>query len=261
MRVRSGDTEIYYEVSGSGPDLILLHPFPAHHGIWAPIAEALSVKFRVITPDLRGLGQSAPGEGPATMEKHVEDLLGVLQDAGVGKAAFAGNSIGGYILFEFWRRSQERVASLILADTKAGADTDEARKTRFAAAEDVLRRGSEPFIEAQLPKLMGESTHRNRPDLVQSAKAMMMQASPAGIAAVQQGMAARPDSTPTLKTINVPTMVIVGEEDNLTPIGEMEKIHRDVRGSAFRRVPKAGHYAPYEQPQAVERILREFLRR
>jgi pimeloyl-ACP methyl ester carboxylesterase len=261
MRVRSGDSEIYYEVTGNGPDLVLLHPFPAHHGTWSAVAEALSSKFRVITPDLRGLGQSSPGEGPATMEKHAEDLVRVMEEVRAGKPAFAGNSIGGYILFEFWRRFRERVAALIFVDTKAAADTEDARKTRLAAAEDVLKRGSEPFIDFQLPKMLGESTQRNRPDLVQEAKHMMMQASPAGIAAVQRGIAARPDSTPTLRTIDVPTMVIVGEEDNLTPMAEMEKIHRDVRGSVMRRVPKAGHYSPYEQPEEVQRVIRDFLAR
>jgi pimeloyl-ACP methyl ester carboxylesterase len=261
MRVRSGDTEIYYEVRGNGPDLVLLHPFPAHHGVWTPVAELLSSRFRVITPDLRGMGQSAPGEGAATMEKHANDLLRLCQDVEVEKTTFAGNSIGGYILFEFWRRYRERVKSIVFIDTKASADSDEARKTRLAAAEDVLKRGSEPFIDAQLPKLLGESTQRNRPDRVQEAKRMMMQASAAGIAAVQRGMAERPDSTPTLSAINVPTLVIVGEEDVLTPMAEMEKIHRGVRNSVMRRIPKAGHYSPFEQAEEVHRVLREFLGR
>jgi pimeloyl-ACP methyl ester carboxylesterase len=261
MQVRSGDTEIYYEVRGDGPDLVLLHPFPAHHGIWTPVADMLAGRYRVITPDLRGLGESAPGDSAATMEKHANDLLRVCLDAGVQKAVFGGNSIGGYILFEFWRRFRERVSGLILVDTKAAADTDEARKVRLAAADDVLKRGTEPFIEAQLPKFFGESTRRNRPDRVQEAKRMMLQASAAGIAAVQQGMAERPDSTPTLATIDVPTLVIVGEEDKLTPIAEMEKIHQGIRGSIMRRIAMAGHYAPFEQPGDCHKVIREMLKR
>jgi 3-oxoadipate enol-lactonase len=261
MQVHSGDTEIYYEVRGVGPDLVLLHPFPAHHGIWEPVADMLAARYRVVMPDLRGLGESAPGEGSATMEKHANDLLRVCIDAGVQKAIFGGNSIGGYILFEFWRRFRERVSGLILVDTKAAADTDEARKTRLAAAEDVLKRGTELFIDAQLPKLMGESTHRNRPDRVQEAKRMMMKSSAAGIAAVQRGMAERPDSTPMLSTIDVPTLVIVGEEDTLTPVSEMEKIHKGVRNSTLRRIGMAGHYAPFEQPGEVHKAMREMLKR
>jgi 3-oxoadipate enol-lactonase len=172
---------------------------------------------------------------------------------------YAGNSIGGYIFFEFWRRYRERVSQVILVDTRASADSDEARKTRLASAEDVLKRGTEPFLDAQLPKLTGESTHRNRPDKVAEAKQMMMQASPAGIAAVLQGMAARPDSNATLASIDVPTLIICGDEDTLTPPVEMEAMHRGIRGSVFRRVPKAGHYAPFEQPEEVHRVMREFL--
>ncbi|HWR16209.1 MAG TPA: alpha/beta fold hydrolase [Terriglobales bacterium] len=261
MRVRSGDTEIFYEVSGNGPDLVLLHPFPASHHVWGGVAELLSTRYRVITPDLRGLGDSPIGDRPATMQQHAEDLLAVLQDVGVVKASFAGNSIGGYILFEFWRRFRERVEALVFVDTKASADGDDARKTRLQAAEDVLKRGTEPFIEAQLPKLIGESTHRNRPDVVQNAKRWMMQASAMGIAAVQRGMAERADSVPTLSTINVPTLILWGEEDTATPLAEMEKIHSGIRNSRLRRIPKAGHYAPLEAPEQVHLALREFLGR
>jgi 3-oxoadipate enol-lactonase len=261
MRVRSGDTDIRYEVRGNGPDLILLHPFPANRHIWMPIADMMVERFRVIIPDLRGLGLSAPGDGPATMEKHANDLMRVCRDVGVQRAVFGGNSIGGYILFEFWRRFRERVAGLILVDTKAGADTEEARKSRLASAEDVLKRGTEPFIDAQLPNLLGATTCRNRPDRVQQAKKMMMQASAAGIAAVQRGMAERPDSTDTLASIDVPALVLSGEEDTLTPYSEMERIHKGIRGSLLRRIPQAGHYAPFEQPGEVHKVIREMVKR
>ena len=259
MYFKSVDAEIYYEIHGSGPDLVLIHPFPANHGVWGPVAEFLSTRYRVILLDVRGLGQSAAGDGPATMEKHAEDLRRLVDELGIGKAVFGGDSIGGYILFEFWRRFRERVSGLILTDTRAGADSDDARKTRLAAAEDVLNRGTEPFINSMLPKLLGESTHRNRPDKVAEAKRMMMQASAAGIAAVQRGMAARPDSNATLATINVPTLVLVGDEDTSTTPLEMETMHRAIRGSIFRRIPKAGHYSPFEQPEEVHRVIRDFL--
>lgn len=193
------------------------------------------------------------------MEKHADDIRRLLDELQIGKTIYAGNSIGGYIFFEFWRRYRERIASVILVDTKAAADSDEARKTRLAAVEDVLKRGTEPFIDAQLPRLFGESTLRNRPDKIVEAKRMMMQASPAGIAAVLQGIAARPDSNATLASINVPTLVLCGEEDALTSPLEMEMMHRSIRGSVFRRIPKAGHYSPFEQPDEVHRVMRDFL--
>jgi pimeloyl-ACP methyl ester carboxylesterase len=261
MQLRVGDAEIYYEVHGSGPDLVLVHPFPAHHGIWSPVAAMLATRYRVILPDVRGLGQSSPGDGPATMEKHASDLARLLDELKIAKVTYAGNSIGGYIFFEFWRRYRERVAQVILVDTKPSGDSEEVRKTRLASADDVLKRGTEPFIDAQLPRLIGESTHRNRPDKVTEAKRMMMQASPAGIVAVLQGMSARPDSNTTLASIDVPALVICGDEDTVTPPVEMEAMHRAIRGSVFRRVPKAGHYSPFEQPEEVHRIVREFLGR
>src|SRR5690242_15254907 len=143
MFVRSSGIHIYYEVLGKGPDLVLLHPFPAHHGVWMPVAEQLATKYRVILPDLRGHGQSGVGDGIATMEKHAGDLVRVLADAQIGKAIFAGESIGGYILFEFWRRHRDRVKALILCNTKATADTGEARKARLQSADEVLKTGVE----------------------------------------------------------------------------------------------------------------------
>ena len=259
MRVRSLDAEIFYEQIGAGPDLVLLHPFPAHHGIWMPVAEALASRYRLLLPDLRGHGDSQVGEGPATMEKHAADVLNVCQAAGVRRALFAGNSIGGYVLFEFWRRYRDRVAALILCDTRAQADTPEARARRLQSAEDVLRRGTEPFIESMLPKLLGKTTFANRPDVVDAVRRMAMKMSPAGIAAVQRGMAERPDSLPTLATVDVPTLIMVGDEDTVSPPADAELMRAHIRGSTLRVVPRAGHYPPFEQPEVCTAAIREFL--
>ncbi|HET7184500.1 MAG TPA: alpha/beta fold hydrolase [Terriglobales bacterium] len=259
MRVRSSDTEIVYEVRGHGPDVVLLHPFPAHRGVWIPAARRLESRYRLILPDLRGHGESSAGEGPATMEKHAADIARVLDDAGIGKAVFAGESIGGYILFEFWRRYRERVSALVLCNTKAGADNAEARATRLRSAEDAEKRGVEPFIDSMIPKLLGESTRANRPDLVETARAMMMKMSAAGVAAVQRGMAERPDSVPTLATIDVPTLLVTGNEDSLTGPVEAEMMQRHIRGSAMRVIAKAGHYAVFERHQEAAEVMRQFL--
>ena len=259
MRVRSDDAEIAYTVSGNGPDVVLLHPFPAAGAFWSALAQRLESRYRLIVPDLRGHGESGVGEGPATMAKHAADLRRVCDDAEVSRAVFAGCSIGGYILFEFWRRHSDRVAALILCDTKAGADTPEARSTRLQAAADVERGGAEPFVDSMLPKLLGATSHRNRPDVVDAARTMMLRNRPAGIAAVQRGMAERPDSTGTLKSITVPMLLIFGEEDSLTPIAEGEAMRKQIPGSRLVAIPKAGHYAPFEQPEEAGRLIREFL--
>src|SRR5208337_378903 len=258
-RIKSGDAEIVYWSLGEGSPVILLHPFPARHEFWLPVAEALAARYRVILPDLRGHGESGVGEGPATMEKHAADIVRVMDDADVGRAPLIGVSIGGYVLFEFWRRHRGRVAALGLCNTKAPADGAEARAARLQAANDVLERGTEPFLETMVPRLLGKTTRETRPDLVDEALRMMRKMSPDDIAQVQRGMAERPDSVATLNTINVATLLVTGDEDILTGVNEAELMRQHVAGSELRVIPKAGHYAPWEQPEEAARLLRQFL--
>jgi 3-oxoadipate enol-lactonase len=259
QRIKSGDAEIVYWSFGNGAPVVLLHPFPAHHEFWLPVAETLATRYRLIMPDLRGHGESGVGEGPATMEKHAADLARVMDDAGAGRAPLIGVSIGGYVLFEFWRKVRARVAALVLCNTKAAADGPEVRSGRLQAANDVLERGTEPFFETMIPRLFGRTTREMRPDLVEGALRMMRKMSPDGVAQVQRGMAERPDSVDTLKTINVPTLVITGDEDILTGMNEAEPMHRHIAGSQLRVIHKAGHYSPWEQPAEAARLLRQFL--
>src|ERR1051326_5164595 len=172
-RLRSDDAEISYNTMGSGPDVVLLHPFPAHYGIWLPVAEQLSARYRCVLPDLRGHGASEAGNGAATMEKHAADIRRVCDDAGIGRAVFVGVSIGGYILFELWRRFRERVSGLVLCDTRAPADSDETRRARLASVEQVQKHGPGGFLDAQVERLLGASTRQNRPDIAEVARAMM----------------------------------------------------------------------------------------
>jgi len=259
QRFRSDDAEIAYEVRGQGPPVVLLHPFPAHHEFWNPLTEALASCYQLILPDLRGHGESEIGEGPALMAKHARDVAGLLDVAGVGKAAFVGVSIGGYILFEFWRRYRPRVTGLVLCDTKPQADTADARSNRLKVAADVLEQGTEQFIESMIPKLLGRTTVATRPDLVDGARNMMRQMSPVDISLVQRGMAERPDSVADLKTINVPTLIGIGDEDTLSTVADGELMRQHIADSQLRVIPKAGHYAAWEQPSAVGVLLRQFL--
>ncbi len=258
-RLRSDDAEIFYEIRGDGPPVVLLHPFPCNREFWLPVAAALESRYRLILPDLRGHGDSEAGEGPALMRKHACDVARVLDAAGLGKAAFVGCSIGGYILFEFWRRFHERVTSLVLCDTRPQADTAEARANRLQAAATVLEQGTEPFIGAMIPKLMGRTTVATRPGLVDGARAMMRKMSAEDISQVQRGMAERPDSVADLKTINVPALIAIGEEDVLATEGDGELMRQNITGSQLKVIPRAGHYAPWEQPELVGKVLRQFL--
>ena len=258
-RVNSGDAEIFYWSLGDGAPVILLHPFPVHHEFWLPVADALSTRYRLLLPDLRGHGESGIGDGPATMEKHAADIARVLDDADVGRAPLIGVSIGGYAIFEFWRRHRGRVAALGLCNTKAPADGPEARAGRLQAANDVLERGTEPFFESMIPKLMAKTTREMRPDLVDGALRMMRKMLPEDVAQVQRGMATRPDSIETLKTINVPTLLVTGEEDAMTGLNEAELMRQHIANSELRVIPKAAHYSPWEQPADAAKILRQFL--
>lgn len=258
MIVKSRDAEIFYTVMGQGPDVVLLHPFPASHLFWLPVAERLSQHYRIILPDLRAHGASTAGEGPAFMQKHAGDVAAVCGDAGVTRAVFGGISIGGYILFEFWRNYRAQVRALMLCNTRATADTAEARTARLQAADDVLERGPDAFLDATMPKLVGETTRRNRPDLAAILRRMMQQKA-ANIAAVQQGMATRPDSVSTLPTIHVPTLIVAGDEDTSTPLSESLLMQQKIPGSILQVIPQAGHYAVQEKADDAHRIIRGFL--
>lgn len=259
MNFTSDGTELFYEVRGSGFPVVLLHPFPLNHHFWDDCASSLEQRFKLVVPDLRGHGDSAPGDGPATMERHARDLLRLCNELEIGKAVFAGVSIGGYILFEFWRQARERVAALILSNTRASPETAEGRINRQKSIQAVEERGPELFIEELLPRLLGRSTRENRADRVARTREMMSRMTVAGIVANLRGMAARPDSIPTLRTINVPALIVAGEEDAATPLSDAEVMKQHISGSRLEIVPRAGHYTAFEQPEYCGKLLRSFL--
>jgi 3-oxoadipate enol-lactonase len=254
---RSGDAQLVYEIGGAGPDVVLLHPFPLNRHFWDGVLDQLSSRYRLVLPDMRAHGDSDTGDGAVTMRKLADDFDRLCRELEITKAIFVGVSIGGYTLFEFWRRYRERVAALVLANTRAGAETPEGRAGRLQTAEKVLSEGTAGFTEELLQKLFSKSTLVNRPDIVDGARAMAKKMSPTDIAEVQRGMAERADSISTLPTINVPTLVIAGDDDSV-PLSELELMHQRIAGSQFRVIHKAGHYAAMEQPGEFGRLLRAF---
>src|ERR1035437_8471758 len=204
----SGDAYLSYEIAGSGPDVVLLHPFPLNRHFWDSVTAQLSTRYRLVLPDLRAHGDSELGEGPATMPKLAADLSRLCREESINKAFFVGVSIGGYLLFEFWRRYRDQVAALVLANTRPGADTSEGKARRMQLADRVLREGTAGFLGEMLTKLLSQTTRTNRPDIVDAARKMMQSMSAEDIAAVQRGMAERPDSVALLATISVPTLIV-----------------------------------------------------
>lgn len=193
------------------------------------------------------------------MAKHASDLEALCTEQGIRRAVFVGVSIGGYILFEFWRDHADRIHGLVLANTRASADTAEGRAARLDSISGIQTRGPGPFLEDMLPKLLGRTTRERRPDLVDSARQMMASATPAGLIAVQQGMAERKDSTALLPQIGVPALVLAGGEDSLIPEKESQLMAKMMSSARLETIGNAGHYAAFEQPEIFARMLRVFL--
>jgi 3-oxoadipate enol-lactonase len=261
MQMGSDDIQLFYDVKGDGFPVVLVHPFTVNHEFWVPVRDKLITRYRVITPDLRGHGRSQVGRGAATMAKHAEDLRRLIDAEEIKTAVFVGVSIGGYILFEFWRRHRSRVAALVLSNTKAEADTEIARTNRLKSIESARLHGTSPFIEEHIPKYLGASTLRNRPDIVDAVRTLMRTLTVDGLAAVQLGMAERPDSLSTLPSIDVMTLVTTGDEDTLTPDQNAGLIQQRIPGASLAIIPRAGHFAPRENPEYYAGVLRQFLER
>jgi 3-oxoadipate enol-lactonase len=195
------------------------------------------------------------------MERIADDGAFLLDQLWIDKAVVVGCSMGGYAAFSFVRRHRRCVAALVLQDTRAGADTPEARANRATLAAKVLAEGATAAVEAFLPKLVGETSHRERPALVASLRERILAASPRGIANALYGLAARADSREMLPKIAVPTLVLVGEEDVLTPPEESKAMAAAIPGARLEVIPRAGHLANLENPDAVNAALRAFLPR
>ncbi len=255
------DCDIFYESFGSGPALVLLHGFPLDRTIWRPQAEELSKKYLVVTPDLRGHGLSEATKGVYSMDLLARDVKGLLDHLKLGPIVLGGLSMGGYVAFAFYRLFKERVHGMILADTKAEADTPEARARREEQALSVLRNGSGEIAGQLIGRMFTEKTFRANPVLTEKVRRMMESTSPVGVAGALRGMAERPDSTPLLASIKVPTLVIVGEEDPITPVSDARRMEGMIPGSELVVVPGAAHLTSLEKPDEVTGAIRRFLER
>jgi pimeloyl-ACP methyl ester carboxylesterase len=258
----SGGAKLFAETMGEGQHVVLLHPTPVHHAFWLPVAEILAQKYRVILPDLRGHGQSEAGDGPITVEKLGEDIQRLLNELGISKALFAGCSVGGYTLYESWRTMPERISALAFCCCRPQADADANRVKRREWVEGIQQRGTGGFFELMLTSLIGPSTRARFPQKTGEAREMMQTLRPEAVIAVQQGLAARPDSVATAKTVRVPACVVAAAEDSSSTVEDMKLLAEAIRNGGYSAelhvLPDAGHYAPWEQPETVGPILRRF---
>jgi pimeloyl-ACP methyl ester carboxylesterase len=254
--------EPYVIEAGSGRPLVLLHAFPLNASMWAPQREQFSGSWRVLCPDQRGFGGSPLLDGGApSVDTLADDLAAVLDAKRIDEpVALGGLSMGGYVAMAFWRRHRERVAALVLADTKATADTPEAAANRERIATEVVAAGSSAqLVDEMLPKLIGTTTRLERPLVQGRVKAMIESAPPYAVAWAQRAMAARPDSLADLRTVDVPALVIVGAEDESSPPSDAEAMVEALPKSTLVTLPRAGHLSAMEAPDDFNSALEEFL--
>mgnify|MGYP001033868891 FL=1 len=254
-----------YRDEGSGPVVLLAHAFPLAALMWNPQIEVLRYNYRVLAPDLRGFGQSkgAPLDRYATVEEYADDLAAFLQKLGLDreKVVFIGLSMGCYIAFAFYRKYAQLVRALVLCDTRSEPDTEQARQNRFKLIEDLRERGMEAAVEANLPKLLSAENYVQREDLVADLSRTIYLNDPAGTIAATGALAHRPDSTPLLAEIAVPTLVIHGKDDQLIPVESARQMAQAIPDWQLSVVPRAGHLSNLENPvffnQALETFLKE----
>lgn len=249
---------IGYDDVGTGIPVLFLHGFPHHRTLWAPQLGALATAARTISMDLRGFGESVPGRA-SSMDDYADDAAALLDALGIDRAVVAGLSMGGYATFAFWRRHPARVRALVLCDTRAGADSEASRAARRDMQALAQGQGLAAVANQLISGMVGATTRLNNPELVDEMHRMMSLSPAEGVVGALEAMMTRPDSTPLLATINVPTLIVVGDEDALTPVKEARAMHLAIGGSRLEIIAGAGHVSNAERPATFNHVLSEFL--
>jgi pimeloyl-ACP methyl ester carboxylesterase len=265
MHIQLPDLTIEYEDTGGhrekpSPTVLLIHGYPLSRQMWKPQVRELGQNARFIAPDLRGFGDSQATPGIYTMESLAEDCIAFLDCLGISdQVIVCGLSMGGYIAFALYRKYPHRVQGLILSDTRAAADSPEAKINRDKAILLAEKEGAEAIARSMLPKMLASNTYSARPDLVEQVRGIMLSASVPGIIGVLAGMRDRTDSTPLLSQIDVPTMLIFGEEDQFTPQSEVEMMRGSIHDVRLHWIPGAGHLPNLEQPEIYNNLIKDYL--
>ena len=267
----SGGARLSYGDAGEGLPVVLLHPTPLNHEYWRPLTRELA-GIRAIVPDLRGHGRSELGSGlPAgaftrvpgapvlAMAQLATDILGLLDHLKVSKAVFGGCSIGGYVLLELWRRAPQRIRGMVFVCSKPQPDSEINLTKRMETIARARGDGVEALFDGMAENTVAHSVRKERPEVVAEVRAQMTLTAEALIA-VQAGLAARPDSVPTVATIRVPVLAIAGAEDANVTASDMEAFRAAPGGCELHVLAGVGHYAAYEQPKKVAALMAPWLR-
>jgi pimeloyl-ACP methyl ester carboxylesterase len=257
MQATFNGLRLNYTDEGRGLPLLFVHGFPLCCGAWQKQVDALRASYRVIVPDLRGFGDSEGKPGTTSMAEFAADLHGLLQQLNTGPVVLIGHSMGGYVALAFARQFPAMLRGLVLVSTKAGTDTPEVAAGRRATAEKVRAEGVKLIVDAMAAKMLAASN----PDatMAEQMRELMAPSRPEGAIAALLGMAERPDSTPMLAGISVPTLVVTGADDGIIPPAESEKLAPVIPGAQLSVIPRAGHLVAFEQPDAFNRVLTEWL--
>lgn len=258
VRTRVNGITIAYSDQGTGLPIIFLHAFPLNRTMWATQEKALSSQFRIIPIDLRGHGESDAPLWRYTLDQSADDVNALLDQLAIQQALFVGLSMGGYILFAFYRKYAARVRGLILADTKAQADTEEGKEGRFQMAQTAYKQGPSAIADIMIPKLLSPATIQTRPEIVRQVRAMIEGNQISGIAGDLMAMAGRPDSIPLLSQITCPTQIIGGELDQATPPSDAKLMADQIPNACLAAIPRAAHLVNLEQPEAFNHIVAAF---
>lgn len=259
MKATINGITIAYHDQGKGFPIVFLHAFPLNRTMWAPQVEALSSQFRVITMDLRGHGESDAPLWHYSLDQAADDVRGLLDHLSIPHAIFVGLSMGGYILFALYRKYAERVTGLVLANTKAQADTEEGKRARFEMAQIAYHQGTQAIADMMIPKLLSPATIQTKPELVQGVRRMIEGNHISGIAGDLMAMAERLDSTALLNQVGCPVQIIGSELDLPTPPSESTRMAEKIPTARLTIIPAAAHLSNLEQPGRFNDILRSFV--
>jgi len=246
--------------AGEGQVLLFVHGFPLDYTMWSAQLDYFQRGYRVIAPDLRGFGKSGGAGDLLTMEQFADDLNSLLNVLEIDEPiTLCGLSMGGYIAWQFALKYTERLARLILCDTKAAADSQEVQMNREVVASQVLEEGTQFLVEGMIEKLFAAMTGQTHPEIIKQIRDIIKNSSPLAVAGASRGMGQRIDVQSHLTEIDIPALVLCGSEDAITPPEEMEKFSRKMPKAEFHTIPGAGHMAPLEKPKLVNNLIQEFL--
>ncbi|QEG24289.1 alpha/beta fold hydrolase [Mariniblastus fucicola] len=238
----------------NAPTIVFVHGFPLDHSMWAgqmPLREVASL----IMPDLIGFGQSDQVSDGVSMQQLADDVAELLQQLGATKVIWCGLSMGGYVGWEFLKNHSEMLSGLVCCNTRATADDEKTARGRRVAAAQVVETGADPVAAAMREKLFSKSTLETKPEVVASVVDVIRSTAPATIAAAQLAMSKRSDFSELLPQIEVPVLVVAGEDDVITPANEMQVMAMEIPGSTFVELSEAGHMSPLERPEAFNHAV------